>query len=138
LETGVDTSALYYYVTDARTLRPSERQAAKRAAASIDLAYDSGKNLAIPSTVVIELANILHHRNGARACQAVLEALLQDSRNALIPADESSFTEALILSRKLGVKYTDCVIYLTLKKAGAIRLITADKEFAAFKDLTLL
>lgn len=138
METGVDTSALYYYVTDVGTLRPSERQVAKKAVSSIDLAYDSDKTLMIPSTVVIELANILHHRNGPRATQAVLEALLQDSRNSLVPADESNFTEALILSRKLGVKYTDCVIYLTLKKAGATRLITADAEFAAFKDLTLL
>lgn len=138
METGVDTSALYYYVTDPATLAPDEKRLHEKATDAIDGAYESSASLLIPSIVVIELANILHHRNGLKATETVLEALLSDTRNKVIASPEELFTQALMLSKKTGVKYTDCAIYLTLKKAGAKRIITTDKEFMEFGDLTVV
>lgn len=129
MATGVDTSALYYYVTDPSTLSNPERLVAQRATAAIVNAYEHG-GLLIPGTVIIELANIIHHRNGLKAVSLILEAIMEDKRNTIVAEKEEHFLEAVMLSKKAGVKYTDCLIILTLQSAKAVRIINSDKDFA--------
>lgn len=135
--TGVDTSALYYYVRGMEGLNDKEKRDCKQATRAIDEAYRQDGRLIIPNTAVIELANIIHHRDGLKDCQTILEGLLLDSRNEIVLQDEGAFTQAQELSKRTGIKFTDCVIYLTLKKAGCTAIITTDGEFRGFKDIEI-
>ncbi|MBI3587870.1 type II toxin-antitoxin system VapC family toxin [Candidatus Micrarchaeota archaeon] len=137
MEIGVDTSALYYYVSDPSRFTPEERRIAEKTASKLDKAYAEA-TVAIPTTVIVELANILHRRYNRAVCAKVISKLYEEEKNRVVAEPADIFQDALILCDRLGVKYTDCVIYLTLIRAGINRIVTADRDFEKFSDITIV
>jgi|GEM_PF-6518120 len=138
MATGIDTSALYYYFAGAQTGQGKEAAIASEASAKIDAAYDKETEILIPAVVVTELANLIDYRFGREKCTQTLDKLLDEKKNRILPTSPLDVEPALIISKRTGVKYTDCLIYLTLKRDGTTRLITSDKEFRQFKDLEIV
>lgn len=96
------------------------------------------EGLAISTTAISELANIMHRRYGSKASNEAVESLLGDERNTIVETKSSHCNEALTISKKTGVKYTDCLIAVALMGAGVLTVITADKEFARIPGIATI
>ena len=133
---GVDTNALIYWMlSDAP---PAARDVSAKAKKRLQELYASNEPLELPYPVVIELANILKNKLGARKATAHLNNLLLDHRFTLLSISPSNMDEALVSSGEKGTGFTDALIRAVLKEHTVTRILTYDSDFAKFGDVEVI
>lgn len=76
--------------------------------------------------------------NDAAAVAAVRDLLMEDGAIALLNHDRTTFEEAARLRAKHGLKMVDALHLATARQAGAVCLISNDRQFPVLSDIECL
>jgi uncharacterized protein len=82
--------------------------------------------------VLLELADHLCDRRNRHLYGQVLDALTQDRRYTILPADQTTLEQATQLYRDRADKewsLTDCTSFVIMQREGLVDALTADQHF---------
>lgn len=77
-------------------------------------------------------------RNDAAAVAAVRELLVEDGAITLLSHDRTAFEHAAALRARHGLKLPDALQLATALQAGAVCLISNDRQFPALPDINCI